>query len=255
MIEGLVDHIAAAVDFISVVTRAAAHGVVARTAGQHIGAAVADEDVVQTVAGGVDAIGTAESEIIEIRGQRVTHLAGDGVDATRRRFGDLIERVVDHIAVVAVATAHKVGASAAVQDIGAAVAKQDIALAVAGGIDIGATEQSEIFNIAAEREADGGAHQVGTSVRGFGNHIEQRVDEVDVVADAAVQIVIAATAIKQVVATATDEGIVAGQAVQLVVAGGAEQVEIVVFGADDACHIIFFPHGADPARFDGSVDS
>ena len=69
----LFDHIVGAVDDVDVVAVAAGQGVGARTAIQHVGAAVARDLVVEFVTGAVDVVGAGEREPLDLGTERVAH--------------------------------------------------------------------------------------------------------------------------------------------------------------------------------------
>ena len=140
-----------------VCTRAAVKQVIAAIGGQDIVtrqtqelivAFVADQRVVQVVAGSVDAVGTGQGQMFYVGGKRVADRGVHRVGACTRRLGYRIADVVHNVSVVASITTHGISTRATVQNIGAAVADDGVGKYVACGIGVSDTCQCQIFDIA-----------------------------------------------------------------------------------------------------------
>ena len=126
------DHdIADVVDSVGVIADAPGHAigasaaiqcVVAVSADEDIGTAVADEDIVETVACGVDVGRAGERDVLDARlvGARCREGHG-GVDeirpCIRGELNDHVADIIDGVGIVADAPAHGIGARAAIQGV------------------------------------------------------------------------------------------------------------------------------------------
>ena len=176
---GLVDHVARIVDHIGVVARAAEHrvgtgtaieSIVAAKPGQDIRAAIADEDVVEIVAGTIDVGRPGQRQVLDAAQgmNRVGKAEGDRrlnqVNTVATGLVNHVAGIVDHIGVVARATEHRVGTGTAIQrvvaakagqDIRAAIADEDVVEIVAGRVDGARPGQRQVL------DAADGMHRVG----------------------------------------------------------------------------------------------
>ena len=141
---GLRDHVAGVVDHVDVVAGTADHGVVAGTAVQrvvagaaveHVVAGVAGEHVGERIAGGVDAAGAGQRQVLDVGAEAVADRALHRVGALAGGLRDHVAGGVDHIDVVADAADHGVVAGTAVEHVVAGVAGQRVGERVAGGVD------------------------------------------------------------------------------------------------------------------------
>jgi hypothetical protein len=123
------DHVLVAVDLVGVVAGAAGHGVGADPAVELVGAAVADQQVVGVVAGGVERAGAGQGDVldavidgtVEVDRDRCLH-AIVGIAAG---LDDHVMRAIHHIEIVADAAVKRVGARAAVERVVAEAAAGD----------------------------------------------------------------------------------------------------------------------------------
>ena len=149
-----------------------------------------------------------------------------GVGALAALFRHLVQRGIDDIDVVAEAAGHAVVIGTAVQrvvtvaggqrvvacttgqQVVAKVADQHVGKRGAGGVDVGAAGQRQVFQIRREGKGDRGLHGVGASRGRFGNHIAGAVDHIDVVADTTRHGIVADAAVDRVVAVAAKDRVV-----------------------------------------------
>ena len=80
----------------------------------------------------------------------------------------------------------RVVAAAAGEDVVAGVAGDDVGVAVAGAVDVAAAGEGQVLDVGAERVGDRRLHRVGALVGRFRDHVAGVVDDVGVVAGAAV---------------------------------------------------------------------
>src|SRR5215471_10149668 len=105
---------------------------------------------------------------------------------------------VDDVDVVAVAAAHGVGAGLAIEQVVAGVAG-DLVGECAADAGAGAGQQHEVLDVRRQDVAGGRAvHAVVTAARGFDDDVAGIVDDIDVVAHAAGQLVDAALAVEHI---------------------------------------------------------
>src|SRR5439155_254501 len=142
------------------VAGAAEHGVGAGTAVDEVGAAVADDAVVQLVAGAGDVGAAGELQFLDIGRECVADAGLDCVVAGVGVFGHGVAGVVDDVGVVARTAGHRVGARLAVDEVGAGVAGDDVVGCVAGGVDVAGTQQRQVLEVVAQRPGDGRADRV-----------------------------------------------------------------------------------------------
>src|SRR6185369_14532360 len=138
------------VDQIGIVSGIAAHGVGTSTAIDDVGAAVADNHVVQGVAGAVDVNGPGQCQVLHVGGQRMAYRGEDAVGSGTGGLSHQIGGVVDNVAVISRTAHHQVGPGAPVQDVGAAVAGDDIVQSVAGAVGIGGTGERQLLHVVGE---------------------------------------------------------------------------------------------------------
>ena len=137
---------------------------------------------------------------------------------------DLVAEIVDRVGVAAVAAGHVVGALLAVDLVGAGVAGELVDAAVAGEVEGAGAGERGVLDVGvegAEVEADGGDDGVGAAA--VVDHVLDVVDDVGVVAGAAIHGVEAGAAVQAVVAGVADQAVVAGEADERVVAAHAEE--------------------------------
>ncbi|MNK82826.1 hypothetical protein D3C87_1026130 [compost metagenome] len=122
------------VDIVGVVAIAAAHAVGPCGTLEHVIGGIAGDEVVPLIAGAVDVRHAGEHQVLEIgaqgpadRGLHRIDLRGRGVG-----FHHAVERVIDHIDVVAIATGHGVGSQVAIQCVVTRTAHQGIRLVGTG---------------------------------------------------------------------------------------------------------------------------
>ena len=214
---GILQHgIAEVVHQVRVIPRAAGQRVGPRAAVQGVGALVAGDEVVRRVAGGAEVARADQREVLQVGAQRPAEAGAHGVDPFADAFEDLVADVVHRVGVVALAAPQGVGPRAAVQGVVAAVALQQVGRGVAGGVDVAAAGEGQVFDVGAQRMADAGAHQVAALPGDFAHHVPGVVDEVGVVARAARQGVCPQAAVERV------GPVVAGDPVGQFIAAAAE---------------------------------
>ncbi len=133
---GFADHIGCNIDHIGVVTEAAYQCVIADTAIQYVGGGIANQGVVERVAGGVDCGAACEHELFEVGTQRPADgrlysvdLAGKSAD-----FADHIGCNIDHIGVVTEAAYQCVIADTAIQYVSDSIAYYCVVEVTAYGV-------------------------------------------------------------------------------------------------------------------------
>ena len=117
---------------------------------------------------------------------KVTELSTVSVPPQDVALGHHVAGIVDDIGVVAEAAVHRVGAAAAVEAVGARIADEDVGEEIAGAVDVAAAGQGEVLDRGGEREADRALDPVGALAGELGDDVAGLVDDVDVVAVAAV---------------------------------------------------------------------
>ena len=188
--------VAEIVDDIGIVAVTAGQAIRADGTIQRIGDGVADNDVVEPVAGAADRR-TSQRQVLDVSAQGEVDARLDRVGALAGQFGDLVAEIVDDVGVVAVAAEEAVRAGAAVQRIGAGVAVDDVIEFVAGTADRRAG-QRQVLDIGAQREVDARQDRVGSAAAGLADIVAKIVDDIGIVAAAARQAVSASCAIQRV---------------------------------------------------------
>ncbi len=127
------------VEDIGVVAEATGEGVDSGSAIQEVVPAVAAQAVGQDVAAGVEVRLAGQHELFEVVAKHEVHRREDPVGAAGcAAFADDVAEVVDHVAVVAGAAMHPVGAGSAIEEVVAGIADeavgaaQSVELVVAG---------------------------------------------------------------------------------------------------------------------------
>ena len=158
----------------------------------------------------------------------------DEVGSFAGRFGDRVAAVND-VDVVALAADQGVGAAAAVQRVVAGIAGDGVGAGIAGAIDVAAAGQRQVLEIGAEGEGDARLHEVGAFAGRFGDRVAA-VDDIDVVALAADQVVGAAAAIQRVVAGIAGDRVGTGvaRAVDVAAAGQRQILDVRAENEADA---------------------
>src|SRR4029453_14843119 len=97
---------------------------------------------------------------------------------------------------------------AAVEDVGGVVAGQGVGQVVAGAVDRVEAGQGQILDVRGETEGDRALHQVGAAAGdGLEDDVERIVDDIGVVAEAAVHRVGAGLAVENVGAAVADQDV------------------------------------------------
>ena len=211
-----------------------------------VGPRIADNDIVQRVAGDVDAPGVVgDDEVLDLRtpgvervvDQRIRdllgrkrHRLGGGINrviAFVSQFLDGVALAVDIIGVVTLAADHMVTAGAAVDDVVEAVTDNGVASRIAGGVGRRAGD-GQVLNagIASDGVAQRCVDDIGAIaiIAAVVDNIEQGVHVIGVVALAADHGVVAFSAIEKVVAGAADQGVISGVAVKEILSANAAEV-------------------------------
>ena len=186
----------------------------ARATGEHIGAAVTPDDVVEFITGAVDGSCTAQDQILEVCSKRVGNCACHGIDARGGAiaFHHHITEVVDDIAVVAVTAGHGVGASLAIQRIVASIASQAVAACVTRAIDVTAACQHQLLDVCPQRIGECGSDGVRACTPTFRDRIARTIDDVGVITRTTYQRVVARSAIQSVISGVARKYVVAAVA-------------------------------------------
>ena len=179
-----------------VVAAAALESVGALQAGEPVGGAIADDDVVVGAAGAVDGGGAGKGEVLDALGEDEGHRAFDTVVEAGaeivKLLVDPIADIVDDVDVIAGAAVHGVGAGAAieavvcrgaegaevrepviagaadervgavvaVERIGAGIADDQVVQSVAAAGGVGGAGQRQVLDAVADAVADRTQHQV-----------------------------------------------------------------------------------------------
>ena len=180
------NRIGSGIDQVNVVALSAGERVVARAAIEPVGAGatgdavvaahaaqgraevVADDDVVQRIAGAgsVAALAAHQCQVLDVVAERPVDRRINRVGAESGLLDDGVENVIDDIGVVTRAAGQHIGSGAAVQPVVACVAREKVGAGVAGGIDVTRALQRGLFNAAAQRDGCRGEHPVVTAVGG-----------------------------------------------------------------------------------------
>ena len=159
-----------------------------------------------------------EGEVLDVVGQGVSDRSFDGVAvACIEVFRDHIAGIVDHVNVVAKASAQNISTQTSVEAVVGAVADEGIGQDVASPIDGGVACECEVFHVVTQSESGGAFDQVDSFALQFGDPVEAVVHQIGIVALAATHAVHASAAIQKIVAAATDQGVVTANAAQDVV--------------------------------------
>ena len=178
-------HIVDVVHHIAVVAQAAHQSIGARAAVQHVAAAIAFDAVGQFIAGGVEGLRARQREVFDLAAQAVADVGNDFVDAFRGVLADLIASVVHPVGVVTQATRHGVGAQAAIQEVGTVITGQYIGQHIAGGVEVVAALQLQVFYLHGQGVADAGFDGVCAGTGQLLHAVEFVVDAVEVVPQSA----------------------------------------------------------------------
>ena len=146
-------------------------GVVPGPAGQHVGRAVACENVVQRVASAIDRTGSCQRQVFHVRSQRVRHGALHRIEAIVGQLDDKVARAIHHVGVVAIQARHAVGPRAAIEHIGGIIPGQHVGEAVARPIDSSRAGQHQQLDIGAQRRGHIAEHRIGPGVGGFDDRV------------------------------------------------------------------------------------
>ncbi|MNE05223.1 hypothetical protein D3C80_977790 [compost metagenome] len=174
-----------------------------------------------------------QDEVFHVGCQRMADAALHCIQALAGQLYGAVADIVDVIGIVAGAADHGVLARHAIEDVVAAVADQLVVQRVAGGMDVEALHQAQLFDIGIEQVVGAADHRVVTLAGVFENDVVDAVDDVGVVALAPLHQVAAGTAIQVVVAKAAEQGVVARPTIQPVVvglAGGEALLAFIVAG-------------------------
>ncbi len=188
--------------------------VVTGPARQMVLGVIAEQQVVQGIAGAVYGVGPGQEEIFEIVAEDEADRGVDAVRAARGRvFDDGVAVAVDNIAVIAETAVQGVAPGLTVEEVVtveapdaviAAIAEQDIGKRVAGSAAVGRARQPQVIEIGAQGIAEAGIDDVGAFSGILDDHIVDVVDDIGIVARAAdhqirtrlaVEIIVAAKAL------------------------------------------------------------
>ena len=236
-VDGFCDAVAAAVDVVGVVAKppchvvvagvavqgvvafpaeqavaadAAAQAVIAAETAEDIAGAVADDGVVEFVAGAVDGPGARQGQVLHLGPQGVADAGDDAVGAFVNYFSDAVAAAVDVVGVVAKASDHRIGTQAAVERIAAAIADQQVVQCIAGRGNVGGTEKRKVLHVGRQCEGYARLDRVRAFTREFNDDVAGVIDDIDVVAGAAGHPVAPRTTVQNVVADATCQDVAAG---------------------------------------------
>ena len=206
-------------------THPAVEGIVTRTPCERVIAAATGHNVIQRVAGTVDGRGGGNGQVLdigphgvsaEIKGNRALNRVRTLVD----QLGDRVGGRIDNVDIVAGAAFERIRSRGAVQgvvtgatveDVAAAAANQYVIQRIARCVDGGRCGEGKVFDMVVgcsrQGEGDRALYGVDAFVGQFGNDIGGTVDDIDIVARAALQGINAGTAIKGVVIAVTDQRI------------------------------------------------
>ena len=146
-----------------------------------------------------------------------------GVGALAQVLDHRIGGAVEHVGIVT---------GAAGENVGAGVAGENVVELVAGAVDVGAAGQGQVLDVLAEGIVDGRLHLVRAFVRVLRYRVGNVIDDVGVVAGAAVHGIAAGAAVQGVVTAAADQVVVATTADQHVVAARRGTHHVVGLSAD-----------------------
>ena len=226
------DDVACVVYHIGVVATATGELVAAAATVQGIVRLVADQLVVQVVAGAIEIFIAEQCEFFYMVAEGVADTGAHQVVPLVGLLNDLVEHVVNVIGVVARIPRHGVLALAPHQGVGAEVAAQVVGQFIAVATEVGTAHQGQVLKMVGESEVvQAGANGVCALVGRFLNVVGEVVHLIGVVPLQAPQGVGAKPAHEGVVAA------VAGDAVGVIVAGagdisGPRQGQVFNMGAE-----------------------
>ena len=220
-----------------------------RTAVERVVRGVADELVIQRIAGGRGRR-AIQHYIFHMRaiaraiGQRDVDPRVHRVDALIGEFSHHITGVVDKIGVVARAARHGVRTRRAVENVVIHVAGECVIERIAGGVGCRYAGQRQVLKVIAKRERHRGLHGVRAFRSILGNGVALVIHNISIVARATQQRVGVCAAIEYVVAGVANDAIGSGIA-GAVDRGGAGQHQVFHLGRQRVCHAGF--HRVEPA--------
>src|SRR5262249_36483702 len=159
-------HVSSVAAIDGIVAGATGDGVVAVAAREIIGAGIADEDVAEGVAGGIDVGRAGQRQVLKVGAEGVADRTLDRVVAGVGVLGDDVTGVVDDVGGVAEAADQLVGACATVENVVAGIAGERVGEAVAGGVDVRRAGQGEALDVVGEGIGGRAQHGVGAAVGG-----------------------------------------------------------------------------------------
>ena len=222
-----------------VAAEATGQQVVAATARQQVRGSVAVKLVVEVGAGAVDRFGAGQGQILEAESQREADARQHRVDiACKARRLDLeqVACVVDDIGVAAAAADQVIGAGAAVEIVVAGLAAEEIVPRIADDHiveriaepdQVQAADKGQILDVRAKGVGDVGGDAVDPGSGKLDHLVDtaERIAAVDFSRDALNQIlVVARAAVENVTAAAAAQHVIAGEAEQDVVAGASSHL-------------------------------
>ncbi len=201
--------IANGIDDIDVAAIAAVHYIVAGAAIEGIGVESTNDDVVERIPRAAEVCrGASQGQVFEIGAERIAHGAQHRVGAFVRILDDVVRRAVHDIGVIAGPALQRVDTGAAIKRIIAAIAGNDVIAGIAGAVDIRCSGQRQIFDAAHRRKIEGHRTLDKVDARRIGNAVGRAVDDIGIIAGAALQRIDAAAAIQNVVAEAAGDDVV-----------------------------------------------
>src|SRR5688572_12459010 len=241
----LVDHVDRSINDINIIAGTTLQRIHACPAIEHVVAAIAGQDVVGGIAGGIRLRAAGQGDVVNVDECRnaVGGTGEDRVDSALRSVGeslaDHIVDAIDEIGVITLAADQRVGTATAFERVLAVIAGQDVRQAVAGGADIVGTGERDILDIGEGRETDGdrcARDDVHAAVGGLDDLVARVVHQVSIVALAAGKDVCAISPIQDV------GRLIARQDVDDTVAGcvygvGAQQDRLLDRAAAKVCQI------------------
>ena len=220
---GRLDDAVAGADMIEVVAEPARQLVRRRAAVQYVVAIASGQDVGELVPGQNLAARRGSSQILDIGSERVGGKRGaDLVGARALRLDDRIAHR-DDVDVVAEPARELVRAGAAVDHVVAGGSGDEIGDRVAGQGLAARQSADQIFDIGGQVVCgEAGADRVGPGAGAFADQVGHIVDEIEIVAAAAVHMVDTGAAVEQIVAVGGDQDVAAVAGADLVIAGAGE---------------------------------
>ena len=192
----------------AIIAAVADQGVVAFQAGQHIGTLVADEDVVQHVAGAVDVGAAGQREVFNIVGQGVGDAGFDCVNSSVQPLDYDVADIVYHVSIVAQTTLHQVLPQPTIQYVVTRIASQQVIKRITCTVEIARTGQHQALDIVVQGIVKTDLHRIQTRIGCLNNHVTGVIHQIGIIAKTALHNVCSRTSVQHVVTAVASDHVI-----------------------------------------------